>query len=549
MAEQPDAPALPPEASPAEQDGKKKKKPKGKEKVRSVWISFTGRIFAQILGAAATIILGLLIARQYQVNARKDSATPTADAQRISRASRPRRPGETALVVLPLENLSGDPQQEYFADGMSDALITDLSRIDGLRVISKTSSMYYKGQRKPLPEIAQELGVDLVVEGSVMKSGERVRITVQLIDAKTDEHLWANKYDRSLRDVLSIQAEVATAIAQEVKVVVTPKEARRRTESRAVDPAVYDLYLLGRHSWSLRTVDGFQDAIRLFKEALAKDPDFALAHAGLADTYSFLGTAGYSTPAVPGGMLQAKAAAKRALALDDSLAEGHTSLGRVLYYYDWDWPGAESSYRRALALNPGYATAHQWYATLLSEQRRDQEATVKAQRAVALDPLSPTMHMTLASVHYNGRRFDLAVASGRRALELDPNVLAPRLILAGCFMAQGNDRAAIEVCQKAPSPPHPLILATLSAAYHRAGEKERAGALRRQLLSRPGVSTAALVRLHAGWAEPDLLFTALGRAVAERSEIIPRLGVSPLFDAVRSDSRFPALLKRLQLHN
>ncbi len=545
MAEQPDVPAPPPEASQAEQDRKKKKK----DKVRSAWISFTGRIIAQILGAAATIVLGLLIARQYQGNAGKDPAGPSTDPQRTSRADRPRSPGETALAVLPLENLSGDPQQEYFADGMSDALITDLSRIDGLRVISKTSSMYYKGQRKPLPEIAQELGVDLVVEGSVMKAGERVRITVQLIDANTDEHLWANKYDRSLRDVLSIQAEVATAIAQEVKVALNPNEATRRTERRPVDPAVYDLYLLGRHSWSLRTVDGFQDAIRLFRQAIEKDPEFALAYAGLADTYSFLGTAGYSTPAVPGGMVQAKAAAKRALALDDSLAEGHTSLGRVLYYYDWDWPGAESEYRRALALNPGYATAHQWYATLLSEQGRDQEAIPEAQRAVTLDPLSAIMHMTLASVHFNGRRFDLAVASGRRALELDPNALAPRLILAGCFMARGDARAAIEVCQQAPSPPHPLILATLSAAYSRAGEQERAIAFRRQLLSRPNVSSAALVRLYAGWAEPDPFFAALDRAVAQRSDIIPRLRVSPLFDAVRSDSRFLALLNRVKLLN
>jgi tetratricopeptide (TPR) repeat protein len=350
-----------------------------------------------------------------------------------------------------------------------------------------------------------------------------------------------------LRDVLSVQAEVATSIARAVRVALTPTEQGRLAQRRPVDPAVYDIYLQGRHAWNHRTPAGLQDAIRYFEQALKKDPDFALAHAGLADTYSLLGTAGYTTQTVPDGMVRAKASAERALALDDSLAEGHTSLGRVLYYYEWDWPAAEHAYRRALDLNRGYATAHQWYATLLSEQGRDQEAISEAQRAVALDPQSAIMHMTLGSIHYNGRRYELAVACEQRALELDLNALAPRLILAGSFMAQGNARAAIEVCERAPSPLHPLILATLSSAYSRAGDSKRASEFRQQLLARPDLTAAALLRLHAGSGDKEAFFPALERAINERSDIIPRLKVSPLFDSVRTDGRFASFLNRLRL--
>lgn len=544
MSEQPEAPAPSPEPSPSEEDGKKKKK-KDKDKVRSAWISFTGRIVAQILGAVATIVLGLLIARQYQQKSGSGGDAPVE--QRTARASRARSPGIASLAVLPLQNLSADPRQEYFADGLTEALITELSHIDRLRVISRTSSMHYKGQRKPLLEIAQELGVDLIVEGSVIKAGGRVRVNAQLIDAKTDEHIWARIYDRELQDVLSIQGDVATAIAREVKVALTPKHEGRLDNRRPVDPAVYDLYLLGRHDWNLRTAAGFQDAIRYFEQAVQKDPGFALAHAGLANTYNLLGTSVYGAPAPRDAIARAKAAAERAIALDDGLAEAHNALAFARYRYDWDWAAADREFRRALELNPGYVTGHQWYAIYLSEQGRDREATAEAERAVALDPLSAVMHMTLGRVHYNARRFDLAAAAERRALEIDTNFVVARLYLAWILLAQGNARSAIDVCLPAVSSQNPQILATLACANARAGEQKRGDAIRQQLLSRQPVSAAALVRLHACTGDPNAALEALDRAVAERSDFISSLKVGPLFDTLRAEPRFAALLNRLKL--
>jgi len=534
------------EPSPAKQSGKEKKR---KDKVRSAWISFTGRIVAQVLGASASIILGVIVLQKYQSSSTKGgerTGTTTKAGAPAVRASATRA-GEVALVVLPLQNISADAKQDYFADGMTEALITDLARIEGLDVISRTSSMHYKGQNKPLPEIAWELGVNWIIEGSVQKAGDRVRVTAQLIDASTDKHVWAKSYDRTVRDVLALQAELSAAIAGEVKVALKPQRQERAAQRRAVDPEVYDIYLQGRQAESQWTTAGFQQAVRYFEKAIQKDPDFALAHAAISDAYSLLGTSGYATPEVPDAMARAKKAAERALALDDSLAEVHTALGRVHHYYDWDWAAAERSFRRAIELNPGYATAHRWYATFLSEQGRDPEALLEANRAVALDPLSANKYITLASVHLNARRYDLAMSAARRAQELDEKALAPTLIMSSVFLAQGKARAAIELCERSKAARHPLVLGMLSSAYTRAGEVQRGSAIRQQLLATPKVPASALVRLHAGSGDHDALFRTLDRAVAERSDIIPRLRVSPLFDSVRSDPRFADLLKRVRL--
>jgi TolB-like protein len=258
-------------------------KKKKKDKVRSAWISFAGRIVAQILGAAATVVLGIYVVSNYRGSSDRGGVSST----RVPREARPAG-SEPSIAVLPFDNFSGDASQEYFVDGITEALIADLARTRGLRVISRTSSMYYKGQKKSMPDIAAELGVDLLVEGSVARAGNRVRVTAQLIDGPRDEHIWARTYDHTVNDVLALQSQIATAIAGEVRGVV-PGASGQSASRRAVDPALYDLYLRGRHAWNRRTPEGMQEARRFFQEAVDRDPNFALAHAGLADTYHLIG--------------------------------------------------------------------------------------------------------------------------------------------------------------------------------------------------------------------------------------------------------------------
>ncbi len=283
-----------------------------------------------------------------------------------------------SLAVLPLDNLSGDPEQDYFADGMTEALTTDLAQIGSLKVISRTSAMRYKGTDQPLPEIARELGVDGIIEGSVLRAGDRVRITAQLIHASTDEHLWAKSYERDLSDVLSLQSEVARAIAQEVEVQLTDQEESLLTRSRQVNPEAHEAYLRGRYHWSERSPEASQKAIVSFERAIEIDPDFAQAYAGLADVYGVLGGWSYAPPNET--WPRARDAALEALELDPLLAEAHASLGNVLFFYDWDWSGAEAEQKRAIELNPNYAAAHHWYADVLLYYRRFDEAAVEIEQ-------------------------------------------------------------------------------------------------------------------------------------------------------------------------
>jgi TolB-like protein/DNA-binding winged helix-turn-helix (wHTH) protein len=281
-------------------------------------------------------------------------------------------PAIRSLAVLPLENLSGDPAEDYFADGMTDALIADLSKISALRVISRTSAMQYKGTKKRLPQIARELNVDGVVEGSVMRSGNRVRITAQLLQAGTDQHLWAEAYERDLGDVLKLQGEVAQTIAQQVRIQLTPQQKAQFGSALGVSPEAYEAYLRGRYFWNQRTEEGLGKSVGLFRHAIDIDPNFPLPYAGLADSYLLLGDFGFLAPdeAYP----KAKAEALKALRLDDHLAEGHAALAMVALEYDWDWVNAEREFRLAIEANPSYATGHQWYAEYLTTLGRSEEA-------------------------------------------------------------------------------------------------------------------------------------------------------------------------------
>ena len=323
-----------------------------------------------------------------------------------------------SVAVLPLQNLSNDPEEEYFADGMTDELITELAQVRQLKVVSKTSIMQYKGVRRPLPQIGRELGVDAVVEGSILRSGNRVRITAQLIRTATDRHIWAKAYEGDVKNVLSLQALVAEAITDEVKLGLTPAERNRFRASRPVNPEAYEAYLRGRYFWNRRDVGGFQKAIEYFNQAIKKDPNFALAYSGLADcdTLLALDTLG------PGLMAEAKAAALKAIELDDGLAEAHTSLAAVRIFLDWDWTGSELEFKRALDLNPNYALAHHWYGNiLLGPLGRHEEAIAELSRARELDPLSLIINADLGYAYYLARQYDSALIQYQKVLAMDRN--------------------------------------------------------------------------------------------------------------------------------
>jgi TolB-like protein/Tfp pilus assembly protein PilF len=480
---------------------------------------------------AAGLVAVLLVARNRKPEA---SGVPKVDS----------------IAVLPLENLSRDPEQEYFADGMTEALITNLARIGALRVISRTSVMHYKGARKPLPQIARELDVDAVVEGSVLRAGDRVRITAQLIHAPTDRHLWAEDYERPLRDVLSLQSEVARAIAREIEIRLTPQQVQRLA-ARPVDPEAYEAYLKGRYFWNKRSSEGLKQAIAFFERATSKDPTYAPAHAGLADCYTILGSRRLLPPAE--AFSKARKAAEESVQLDESLAEGHTSLGAALWN-ELDYAGAEREFRRAIELNPSYATARQWYGEWLNERGRHREALAELRRAVESDPLSLIVRSSLAGTHYFAGDYDVAAEQLRKVLEMDPAFLAAYYYLGRTLLAQGKPREAIAEFLKfeengsIPSP----VLAAMGYAYAAAGESAKARELFEDLRerSRRGyVSPLDFAILHAGLREKDQAFARLREACAERAGNVGEVGVDPLFDSLRSDPHFAEILRCLGLKN
>jgi TolB-like protein/DNA-binding winged helix-turn-helix (wHTH) protein len=340
-----------------------------------------------------------------------------------------------SVAVLPMQNLSNDSSQEYFVDGMTDELITDLAQIRELKVVSKTSVMQYKGTRIPLPQIGRELGVDAVVEGSVLRAGDQVRITAQLIRTATDRHIWARAYDGDLKDVLSLQARVAEAITTQVKLNLTAEESGRLRRARAVNPEAFDLYLRGRYLWNERNVEGFRKAIEYFNQAIEKDPNFALAYSGLADCHTLLTLYGDGVS----NMTEAQAAAKKALQLDSTLAEAHTSLAAVEILHDWDWQGAEQEFRRAIELNPNYAQAPHWYGNLLLDpEGRHEEAITEMRRAQELDPFSLIIHADTGFAYYLAGRYEPALQAYQKVLAANPNFVPVHFYLAKYYLQTGQ---------------------------------------------------------------------------------------------------------------
>jgi TolB-like protein/Tfp pilus assembly protein PilF len=452
-----------------------------------------------------------------------------------------------SLAVLPLEDLSRDPEQAYFADGLTEALINTLSKIGQLRVISRTSAMQYKGVHKPLGEIARELGVAAVVEGTVMRFENRVRITAQLIDTSKETHLWSESYERDLRDVLELQSELARAIAREIQVKLAPVDQARFGEMRPVEPECYEAYLRGRFHWHRRNVDGFGKAIQYFQQAIAKDPSFPAAYAGLADCLSVLGWWSFASPDTSCG--KAKALAQKAVEMDRNLAEAHASLGFATMLYDHEFARAEREFERSIELNPRYATAHQWFGVFLAMMGRYEESIAELKRANRLDPHS-IINQSLGFVYFNNRHYDQAIEQFEKALELDDGLAQAHCVLGLTYAYKGMHDAAIEAVRKAVELSHgaTLFVGAFAEILAVAGYRDKAEKILEQLNALPKqryVSSYDVARIHAALGRKDEALRFLESAYQERATFMIWLKTDARFDEFRSDPCFQDLLRRM----
>ena len=452
-----------------------------------------------------------------------------------------------SIAVLPLENLSGDPQQGYFADGMTEELITNLGKISALRVISRTSVMRYKGTKKPLPEIARELKVDALVEGTVLRSGNRVRVTANLLDANADRHLWAESYERDLRDVLSLQSELARAITSEIQIKVTPQEKSRLSSARTVNPEAYQLYLKGRYYAGRATKEGLEKGVQYFNQAIAADPSYALAYDGLADDY-WLADEWTLSPrdAIP----KAKEAAKKALELDDTLAEAHASLAVVNALYDWDWAAAESEFKRSIELKPNYAPAHELYGWYLVSIGRTNEGIAESELSVELDPVSPEANSYLGYVLWVAHQHSQAIEQLRKTTDLDPNYWFAYEVLGLAYERQGQFPEAIADLQEAVRLAGTIAepSAGLARVYAVSGNRAEAKKLLEAFKERSRetyVSPYLIAMICARLGERDQALAWLERAYQARSMFMIGLKLDPSVDSLRSDPRFQDLLRRM----
>lgn len=455
-----------------------------------------------------------------------------------------------SLAVLPLENLSGDANQEYFVDGMTDELTTNLAKIKSLRVISRTSAMQYKNVRKPLADIARSLHVDAVVQGSILRSGDKLRITVQLVDARTDRHLWAEDYNRDLRDVVAVQGEVARRIAEEIRTTLTAEERAELTSQHQVNPEAYEAYLRGRYFWNTRTEEGMKKAIAYFNQSMGKDPNNPLAYDGVADCWLSLGWYGYLSPQAT--FPQTKAAAMKALELDATLGEAHASLAMASMNYDWDWSAAEREFRKAIELNPNYANAHHWYADYLSAVGRHDDAIKESKRAVELDPISPIINAWLGWRYFFARQYDVAIEQYLKTLEMDPTFVPAHLVLGQGYEQKSMPKKAVDELKKAVSLSggSSVYVSSLAHAYAIAGRRREAEMLLRQLNERAQHTYVApfhIAIIYAGLGQKDQALAWLEKGYQERCAGMVWLKVDPRLDVLRSDPRFQDLLRRIGL--
>jgi TolB-like protein/DNA-binding winged helix-turn-helix (wHTH) protein/Tfp pilus assembly protein PilF len=455
-----------------------------------------------------------------------------------------------SLAVLPLESLSNEASQDYFADGMTDELISDLGQISALRVISRTSVMTYKHALKPLPQIARELNVDAVVEGTVLRSGDQVRITAQLIEASTDKHLWSQSYEGELRDTLTLQNKVASAIADQIRINLNPQEQAALKNARVVNPEAYKSYLKGRYFWNKRTAGGLKAALAYFNQAVDEDPKYAQAYSGLADTYGLLGDWQYAVMPSKEALPKAKAAAVKALELDSSLSEAHTSLGYCLRSFDWDFDSAEKEFRRAIEINPSYATAHHWNAMNLGLLGRHKEALAEMKKAVSLDPLSLIINSDLAEFLLLTHSYDESVKQSRKIIEMDPNFAIGHKQLGDAYLLTKMDKEAVAELQKAVrlSGGSPICIAELARAYVTSGNWNEAVKLLGDLEKNSNASFSdapQIAMIYASMGDNEQAMHWLKRAYEARFN--PSILLRSGFDPLRSDPRFEDFMRRVGL--
>jgi len=459
------------------------------------------------------------------------------------------RGGIDSIAVLPLKNLSRDLDQEYFVDGMTEALITDLAKISALRVPSRTSVMQYKGLEKPLSEIARELNVDGIVEGSVLRVGDRVRITAQLIEAETDRHLWAESYERDLSDILSLQREVAQAIAKEIKIKLKPQEEILLARVHPVNPEAHEAYLKGRYQWNKWSAAGFKKAIEYFQRAIEEDPDYAHAYAGLADAYVGLGIWGF-TPSRE-TMPKAKAAALKAIELDDTLAEAHSALGGVMFLYEWDWLAAKKEYQKAIEFNPSNAIAKQRHADYLAAMGHLKEGMAEIKRARELDPLSPPINFAYALHLYYSRRYDEMIEHCHKVLEMEPHLFLHHMHLWRAFrQKEMYKESLVEAKNFLLKSGAGVIVGAMERSYEESGYQGAMRAIAKAFAAYSNlayVSPTVIAYLYAHAENDDQAFHWLKRAYEEREPILVFLRIEPDWDSLRSDQRFQDLLRRIGL--
>ena len=454
-----------------------------------------------------------------------------------------------SLAVLPLENLSGDADQEFLADAVTDALITELGKIDAVRVVSRTSTVRYKGVGKALPDIGRELRVDAVVEGSVVRSGNRIRITAQLVHAASDRHLWAQAFERDMHDVLALYTDVSEAIAKGIHAKIDRSATGVRT--RAVDPEAWELYTRGRYFWARVSADNLEKAREYFQQAIDKQADFATAYAGLADAYLLLAYNRVLSPleAIP----RARAAALKALELDDSLADAHTSLAGIACTFDADWSAAERGYRRAFEVNPNHATAHQWWGMTLAGLGRHAEAAAEIRRALEIDPVSLRVGKAAGTILYLARRYPEAIEQYKKTIELDPNYAPAVIELGRVYTVLGQKTQALPELERAAqvSNRSSSSLAALGYAYGVFGSRDRALNILSELRDRSThayVSPEDYAIVYLGLRDDDRVFQELARAADQQLSSLYTLKTAPEFDPIRTDPRFDDLLRRVHLN-
>ena len=505
-----------------------------------------------IPGSLETIVMRCLAKEPAARWQRADELVTVLGAEMSGRAGSNPKPAVRSLAVLPLENLSRDPEQEYFADGMTDTLITTLAQLAALRVISRTSVMRYKGARKPLPEIARELNVDTVIEGTVLRSGERVRIGAQLIDAASDTHLWAKNYESDVSDILSMQNDVARAIANEVQIQLTPQEQARLQHARRVNPEAYEAFLKGRHHWYRRSPGSLDRALASLQQAVDIDPTYALGLAGLADAYISLGWDLFAMRSPDDTYPRAKAMATQALAHDPDCAEAHAARGWAAAGYDWNWAAAEADLCRAIALKPQYAPVHIWYSHLLQAMGRTSESLHESHVALSCDPLGLILNVHLGWHHLYVRQYQPAIDQLLKTIDLDPDFILARMFLGEAYEHVGRLEDAITEFRRAVdlSGRRPIYLAGLGHAYAISGHHDEAVttvAELEQRAAREFVSARGVAEIYLGLGERDTAFSWLGKAFDQRSGWLMHIQENPRYDGVRDDPRYAALLRRLNL--